>query len=97
MESMVSLALYLSIILKPFGIGGRLFYREMKEISGFKRRTHGQNILLLLIESGAVYCSIQLVYSVLSMIQVYDEDIGLSFTLAATIFNALFIASSVSV
>ncbi|KAJ3728867.1 hypothetical protein C8R42DRAFT_655181 [Lentinula raphanica] len=44
-----------------------------------RKRTHAQSILLLLVESGAIYCATQSVYEVFMLLQIYYTivDVGL--------------------
>lgn len=48
----------------------------MSEVAVYKR-TRIQNILLLLIESGAVYCVIQLLYTIFTLLDTYTAVHGL--------------------
>ncbi|KIK63278.1 hypothetical protein GYMLUDRAFT_463331 [Collybiopsis luxurians FD-317 M1] len=64
----------------------------MKE-SAFCRRTRTQNMLLLFVESGAIYCSIQVLYIVLVLLHIYGPANSiLSLTLA--IFSVIFAFAS---
>ncbi|KAF5374045.1 hypothetical protein D9757_010053 [Collybiopsis confluens] len=46
-------------------------HRRMKTNAAIHKRSRAENILLLLIESGAVYCAVQLIYSVFVLLQTY--------------------------
>ncbi|KAJ3770907.1 hypothetical protein FB446DRAFT_846680 [Lentinula raphanica] len=57
----------------------RHHYRFMKNAL-MHEKTRAQHILLLLVESGAMYCAIQTVYEVLLLLETYTA-VGTSFTL----------------
>ncbi|KAJ4491000.1 hypothetical protein J3R30DRAFT_3694966 [Lentinula aciculospora] len=58
-----------------------------------RKRTRAQNILLLLVESGAMYCAIQSVYAVFILLDVYTVvDVG--FSQAMNIITAMSIVAA---
>ena len=59
------------------------------------RRTRVVNILLLLVESGAVYCGIQSVYVVFILLDTYTV-VDLGFSQAMNVITAMSIVAAVS-
>ncbi|KIK57388.1 hypothetical protein GYMLUDRAFT_46259 [Collybiopsis luxurians FD-317 M1] len=68
-------------------------YSAMKELAAFHIRTRTQNILLLLIETGALYCTIQVLFVVFNLLHMYGPANGQR-SLAYQIFDCIFIFAS---
>ncbi|KIK56509.1 hypothetical protein GYMLUDRAFT_247762 [Collybiopsis luxurians FD-317 M1] len=68
-------------------------YHIVKD-AGLHRRTRVQNVLLLLIESGAIYCTIQTVYAVSILLDVYGPLDSLRFAEYKAIIDSTFSLAS---
>ncbi|KIK53016.1 hypothetical protein GYMLUDRAFT_944334 [Collybiopsis luxurians FD-317 M1] len=66
----------------------------MMKKTAFQRRTRIQNILLLLIESGAIYCTMQALYAVLTLLNIYGPVNNDALFQTFTIVSALFTLAS---
>ncbi|KIK57917.1 hypothetical protein GYMLUDRAFT_45729 [Collybiopsis luxurians FD-317 M1] len=60
--------------------------------AAFRKRTRAQNILLLLIESGTIYCVIQLAYTASTLCTIY-ADLTFGALQVLTIVNDIFIVT----
>ncbi|GAW02623.1 hypothetical protein LENED_004288 [Lentinula edodes] len=68
------------------------YHRFMSAVS-IRKRTRSENILLLLIESGAIYCGIQSVYGVFILLDVYTV-VGTGFSQAMDVITAMSIVAA---
>ena len=72
----------------------RHHHQAMKE-AAFRKRTRVQNILLLLIESGAIYCTIQILYAIMILLNIYGPISSSTFLLTKGIISGIFMLASV--
>ncbi|KAJ4488986.1 hypothetical protein C8J55DRAFT_506739 [Lentinula edodes] len=68
------------------------YHRFMSAVS-IRKRTRSENILLLLIESGAIYCGIQSVYGVFILLDVYTV-VDSGFSQAMDVITAMSIVAA---
>ncbi|KIK69447.1 hypothetical protein GYMLUDRAFT_35508 [Collybiopsis luxurians FD-317 M1] len=92
------ISLVVSLVVNIFATGliawkAWNYHRAMKEASVHKR-TRAQNILLLLIESGAIYCMIQALYFIFILLIVYGPGNNALLLLAENIISAMFTLAS---
>ncbi|KIK62168.1 hypothetical protein GYMLUDRAFT_552497 [Collybiopsis luxurians FD-317 M1] len=92
------LSVMLSLVVNMFATGLIAWkawhhHYAMKE-AAFRKRTRVQNILLLLIESGAIYCTIQMLYVVMILLNIYGPISSSSFLLTKGIISGIFMLAS---
>ncbi|KAJ3771771.1 hypothetical protein FB446DRAFT_704387 [Lentinula raphanica] len=63
---------------------------RMMHNASLHKKTRAQHILLLLVESGAIYCVIQAVFEVSILLQVYSTVTNLSFVEAMNTITSIF-------
>ncbi|KIK69428.1 hypothetical protein GYMLUDRAFT_237222 [Collybiopsis luxurians FD-317 M1] len=92
------LSLVISSVVNMFATGliawkAWNYHHIMKEAAR-RRRTRVESILLLLIESGAIYCAIQTLYAVFILLNIYGPTRSVGFQEAYAIFGAIFVLAS---